>query len=47
MNKEIRFAVIGCGRIAARHAEHINKIGKLVAVCDIVEAKANTLASPV
>lgn len=39
----IRFAIIGCGRIAQRHAEHINKIGVLVAVCDIVPEKATAL----
>jgi len=42
--QQINFAVIGCGRIAQRHAEHINNIGKLVAVCDIVPEKANALA---
>ena len=36
----LNFALIGCGRIAQRHAEHINKIGKLVAVCDIDIEKA-------
>jgi len=30
-----RFGIIGCGRIAARHAEQINAKGELVAVCDI------------
>lgn len=38
------FAIIGCGRIAQRHAEHISKFGKLVAVCDTVNEKADTLA---
>jgi UDP-N-acetyl-2-amino-2-deoxyglucuronate dehydrogenase len=33
--KTINFAIVGCGRIAERHAEHIAKQGKLVAVCDI------------
>lgn len=32
--QEIRFAIIGCGRIGNRHAEHILKMGKLVAVFD-------------
>ena len=46
MNKKrIKFAIIGCGRIAQRHAEHINSFGKLVAVCDIVFEKANALAA--
>ncbi len=41
----ISFGIIGCGRIAQRHAEHISKKGKLVAVCDIDVAKADALAS--
>lgn len=41
---EVKFAIIGCGRIAKRHAEQIATYGKLVAVCDIVEEKANSLA---
>jgi len=41
----IKFGIIGCGRIAQRHAEHIQKSGKLVAVCDIVQEKANELAT--
>ncbi|MGG9972113.1 Gfo/Idh/MocA family protein [Ferruginibacter sp. SUN002] len=40
----IHFAIIGCGRIAQRHAEHINKFGKLVAVCDVVREKADAMA---
>lgn len=39
----IKFAIIGCGRIAQRHAEHIQNNGKLVAVCDIVKEKADAL----
>ncbi|MBK8610956.1 MAG: Gfo/Idh/MocA family oxidoreductase [Chitinophagaceae bacterium] len=39
------FAIIGCGRIARRHAEQIAKHGKLVAVCDIVPEKATAFAS--
>jgi len=31
----IRFAIIGCGRIAQRHAEHIHNKGILTAVCDV------------
>ena len=41
----IKFAIVGCGRIAQRHAEHISKRGQLVAVCDIVEDKAQQLAN--
>lgn len=39
-----RFALIGCGRIAIRHAENIIRIGKLAAVCDIDEEKALSFA---
>ena len=35
MNK-LNFAIIGCGRIAQRHAKHIETYGKLVAVCDVL-----------
>jgi predicted dehydrogenase len=38
------FALIGCGRIAVRHAENIARVGKLVAVCDIDEQKAFSFA---
>ena len=40
----LRFAIIGCGRIAKRHAEQIIKIGKLEAVCDIDEEKCQEFA---
>mgnify|MGYP006081289185 CR=1 FL=1 len=42
----IKFAIVGCGRIAQRHAEHINNTDqcKLVACCDIVNEKAKNLA---
>jgi predicted dehydrogenase len=39
------FAIIGCGRIAQRHAEQIVKHGKLVAVCDIIREKADEMAA--
>lgn len=41
----IKFALIGCGRIAQRHAEHMNNTGTLVAVCDIVKVNADKLAA--
>lgn len=44
LNKKVRFGIIGCGRIAQRHAKHILKFGELVAVCDIVPDKAISLA---
>ena len=40
MQKSIRFALIGCGRIGQRHAEHIKNSGVLAAVCDIDKARA-------
>jgi UDP-N-acetyl-2-amino-2-deoxyglucuronate dehydrogenase len=45
MKNKIRFGLIGCGRIAQRHAEHIHKHGTLTAVCDIVDEKAEHLAN--
>lgn len=42
--KQLNFAIIGCGRIAQRHAEHIQNNGSLLAVCDIVKDKADALA---
>ena len=41
---KIRFAIIGCGRIAERHALHIHTYGQLVAVCDVIDTKAKILA---
>jgi UDP-N-acetyl-2-amino-2-deoxyglucuronate dehydrogenase len=45
MPSKIKFAIIGCGRIAQRHAEHINNFGQLIAVCDINKEKADSLGS--
>jgi UDP-N-acetyl-2-amino-2-deoxyglucuronate dehydrogenase len=45
MSESLRFAIIGCGRIAPRHAAEIVKHGKLVAVCDTVAEKADAMAS--
>jgi UDP-N-acetyl-2-amino-2-deoxyglucuronate dehydrogenase len=45
MNKPVRFAIIGCGKIATRHAEQAAKHGELVAVCDIIPEKADALAA--
>ncbi len=36
-----KFAIIGCGKIAQRHAEQIARVGLLVAVCDVVPGKAD------
>ena len=45
-NSDLNFAIIGCGRIANRHAEHINNTNgcNLVATCDIISDKADVLA---
>jgi len=42
MNSIIKFALIGCGTVAKKHVESINRIenAKLVAVCDIDKKKA-------
>src|SRR5258707_4325320 len=45
MKSKIKFALVGCGRIAQRHAEHIQSKGELIAVCDIVREKADQLAA--
>ena len=42
---DLKFAIVGCGRIAQRHACHMMKHGRLIAVCDIDPQKANALAS--
>jgi UDP-N-acetyl-2-amino-2-deoxyglucuronate dehydrogenase len=44
MPAKIKFGIVGCGRIAQRHAEHIVNVGQLIAVCDTDLVKANTLA---
>ena len=33
--KKIKFGLIGCGKIASRHADQINHCAELQAVCDI------------
>lgn len=44
MGALLKFGIIGCGRIAQRHAEHIHNKGELIAVCDIVKEKADAMA---
>jgi UDP-N-acetyl-2-amino-2-deoxyglucuronate dehydrogenase len=44
VKSNLKFAIVGCGRIAQRHAEHISKKAQLTAVCDIVPEKADSLA---
>jgi predicted dehydrogenase len=42
MKNDIRFAIIGCGRVAGNHLRAITELpgAKLVAVCDLLEAPA-------
>lgn len=44
--KKIRFAIVGCGRIAPKHAESIAALpeAELVAVCDILPEQAQNFA---
>lgn len=44
MNR-IRFAIVGCGAIAARHVVQIQTYGQLVAVCDVAADKAQLFAA--
>lgn len=39
--RKYKFAIIGCGRIAQRHAVHIQNNGILKAVCDVKQERAN------
>ena len=39
-----KFGIIGCGRIAPRHAEQIKKYGQLIAACDIIKERADVFA---
>jgi UDP-N-acetyl-2-amino-2-deoxyglucuronate dehydrogenase len=45
----LKFALVGCGRIATRHADLLGRgqiaHARLVGVCDIVDAKAKRIAS--
>ena len=44
MNSNLKFAIAGCGKIAPRHAAEAVKHGQLVAVCDIIDKRADDLA---
>lgn len=44
MNSTLRFAIVGCGKIAPRHAAEAVKHGRLVAVCDIDQERADAFA---
>ena len=41
--KKLKFAIIGCGRIAERHALQISRLGSLQAVCDVIGSRAEEL----
>lgn len=41
--KIYNFALVGCGRIAQRHAGHIGRLGNLKAVCDTNNIRADKL----
>ncbi len=43
MRGKVKFGIIGCGRIAQRHAKHISEKGELVAVCDIIDERAKKM----
>ncbi len=43
-DRKLSFGIIGCGKIAATHAQQMVSKGKLVAVCDVDEAKAKIMA---
>ncbi len=45
MGNRVKFAIVGCGRIAHRHAEHISNYGVLTSVCDVIQHRAETLAN--
>lgn len=45
IGEKVKFAIIGCGRIAQRHAKHISNLAELVAVVDIVPERADKLAA--
>jgi predicted dehydrogenase len=42
---KITFGIVGCGRIAQRHAEHISKLASLQGVCDVKPDRAKELAA--
>jgi UDP-N-acetyl-2-amino-2-deoxyglucuronate dehydrogenase len=44
-HKRYKFAIIGCGRIAARHASIMEGLGDIIAVCDINLQQAEQLGN--
>lgn len=45
MAPPLQFAIIGCGKIAPRHAAEACKHGQLAAVCDVMPEKADALSA--
>lgn len=45
MQSPVRFAIVGCGRIAARHAGHIHSMGSLIGLCDTEVSRAKKISS--
>jgi len=45
MSNKPRFAIIGCGKIAQRHAAEAAKHGSVNAVCDVIKEKADRLGA--
>lgn len=42
---KLNFSIIGCGRIGQRHAGHINRLGRLVSVCDTIRERSEELGA--
>lgn len=45
LTEKLSIALVGCGRIAERHAGHISSKATLTAVCDVVPEKADALGA--
>jgi predicted dehydrogenase len=45
MIPKLNIAIIGCGRIAQRHAEHISRLASLKSVCDTNEERLKEVSS--
>ncbi|MBN4065743.1 Gfo/Idh/MocA family oxidoreductase [Candidatus Amoebophilus asiaticus] len=43
--RKLNFVIVGCGRIAQRHADHIDQLANLLAVCDVKQEIADNLAN--
>jgi len=43
--KKLNIAVVGVGHIGSQHAKHASTLGNLVAVCDIKQDRAKTIAA--